>query len=83
MEAMEEPGVAKGRMRSRMLRNTGLDGSGCHTIYQHYTITSTKSYIIFCFTPISIYTSLWSTYVLGTSTISIESTWAEEDDYQR
>ena len=37
----------------------GLDGSGCHTIYnQQHTNTSTKNFILFCFKPISIHTAL-------------------------
>ena len=36
----------------------GLDGSGCHTIYnQLHTNTNTKNYILFCFKPISISTA--------------------------
>ena len=36
----------------------GLDGSGCHTIYnQNNTNTNTKNFILFCFKPISICTS--------------------------
>ena len=36
----------------------GLDGSGCHTIYnQMNTNTTTKNFILFCFKPISISTS--------------------------
>ena len=36
----------------------GLDGSGCHTIYnQPQTNTSTKNFILFCFKPISIHTT--------------------------
>ena len=36
----------------------GLDGSGSHAIYnQHGTNTSTKSFILFCFKPVSIKTS--------------------------
>ena len=35
----------------------GLDGSGCHNIYnQQHTNTSTKNFILFCFKPISIHT---------------------------
>ncbi|KAI6651135.1 hypothetical protein LOD99_5486 [Oopsacas minuta] len=35
----------------------GLDGSGCHTIYnQQTTNTFTKNFILFCFKPISIHT---------------------------
>ena len=36
----------------------GLDGSGCHTIYnQNNTNTRTKNFILFCFKPISICTA--------------------------
>ena len=36
----------------------GLDGSGCHTIYnQLHTNTNTKNYILFCFKAISISTA--------------------------
>ena len=35
----------------------GLDGSGCHNIYnQQHTNTNTKNFIQFCFKPISIHT---------------------------
>ena len=35
----------------------GLDGSGCHNIYnQQHTNTNTKNFILFCFKPISIHT---------------------------